>query len=135
MPRQHDRVAGVPITFTDLYAEVSATLNALHISKFACKSVRRRYVFGIPDVPAEAEWLKLRYSFEDPVWIRSPEACKESRTIAHVFGTSTSALELFIIKRRLMGPCWLRISNARIQKRNVNIEANMYIGCMGSLGT
>lgn len=32
-----------------------------------------------------------------------------SENIAHVFGAQTSAFELFIMKRKIMGPCWLRV--------------------------
>jgi len=35
------------------------------------------------------------------------------KTFSRVFGTNTSALELFILKRKLMGPCWLVIKNCR----------------------
>jgi DNA polymerase alpha subunit A len=33
------------------------------------------------------------------------------KTFSRVFGTNTSALEHFIIKRRMMGPCWLEIKS------------------------
>jgi DNA polymerase alpha subunit A len=40
-------------------------------------------------------------------------------TFSHVFGTNTSALELFLIKRKIKGPCWLEIRNAIVQRKNV----------------
>jgi DNA polymerase alpha subunit A len=33
------------------------------------------------------------------------------KSFSHVFGTNTKALELFLLKRRLMGPCWIKITN------------------------
>lgn len=30
-----------------------------------------------------------------------------------IFGTQTSSMELFLCKRRIMGPCWLTVRNFR----------------------
>lgn len=40
-------------------------------------------------------------------------------TFSHVFGANTSALEHFIIKRNLMGPCWLEITGANMNTTKV----------------
>ena len=40
-------------------------------------------------------------------------------TFSHMFGTNTSALELFLIKRKIKGPYWLEIRNAIVQKKDV----------------
>lgn len=87
----------------------------LKISKFACKTVNRKYAFEIPNIPVEADWVKLVYSYEEPAINRDTIG----KTFSHLFGCNTGALENFIIKRKLMGPCWLRVSNVRVQKRNV----------------
>ncbi|CAG8582995.1 2831_t:CDS:10, partial [Diversispora eburnea] len=42
------------------------------------------------------------------------------KTFSHVFGTQYSALELFLIKRKIRGPCWLEINNAVIEKRKIS---------------
>jgi DNA polymerase alpha subunit A len=31
------------------------------------------------------------------------------KTFSRVFGTNTSAFELFVLKRKIMGPCWLDV--------------------------
>lgn len=36
----------------------------------------------------------------------------DSENIAHIFGAQTNAFELFVLKRKIMGPCWLRIERA-----------------------
>jgi DNA polymerase alpha subunit A len=41
-------------------------------------------------------------------------------TFSHIFGTHTTALELFILKQNIMGPCWLEIKGAEISRKNVS---------------
>ena len=41
-------------------------------------------------------------------------------TFSHVFGTNTSAFELFAIKRRIMGPGWLNIKDAAQSSKSVS---------------
>lgn len=41
------------------------------------------------------------------------------RTFSHVFGTNTSQFELFVVKRRIIGPCWLEIKDAQLVAKNV----------------
>ncbi len=58
-----------------------------------------------PDVPVEAEYLKVVYSAEFPA-LPSDLA---GRSFKRVFGATQSCMELFLLKRDLMGPCWLNI--------------------------
>lgn len=37
----------------------------------------------------------------------------EGETFSHVFGTNTSSLELFLMNRKIKGPCWLEVKNPR----------------------
>ncbi|KAJ1906199.1 DNA-directed DNA polymerase alpha catalytic subunit pol1 [Coemansia sp. IMI 209127] len=79
------------------------------VRQFACKPVERRYAFEETGVPATAEYLKIVYGFDQPAL-----PCDLSgKTFTHTFGTTYSALELFLLKRRMMGPCWVAIRNAR----------------------
>ena len=57
------------------------------------------------DVPVEAEYLKVVYSAEFPA-LPSDLA---GRSFKRVFGATQSCMELFLLKRDLMGPCWLNI--------------------------
>jgi len=43
-----------------------------------------------------------------------------SPNIARIFGTNTSAFELFVLKRKIMGPCWLTITNAVVENKGVS---------------
>jgi len=44
-----------------------------------------------------------------------------SPNFARIFGTNTSAFELFVLKRKIMGPCWLQLKNAHIENKGVLI--------------
>lgn len=35
----------------------------------------------------------------------------KGETFSHVFGTNTSSLELFLMNRKIKGPCWLEVKN------------------------
>lgn len=43
-----------------------------------------------------------------------------SPNISKIFGTNTSAFELFVLKRKIMGPCWLVIKNPEIEFKGVS---------------
>ncbi|KNE67086.1 DNA polymerase (pol2) [Allomyces macrogynus ATCC 38327] len=95
----------------DVYAEFDQMRRPLRIAKFAAKFVDRKYAFEVPDVPAAASWMKIAYSFQDPPL----PADLKGETFSHVFGTNTSALELLVIKRKLMGPAWLVVRDVAMQ--------------------
>ena len=40
-------------------------------------------------------------------------------TFSHVFGTNTSAFELLVLKRKIMGPCWLDVKSTAISTTSV----------------
>jgi DNA polymerase alpha subunit A len=50
-----------------------------------------------------------------------PQITKDvsSPNFARVFGTNTSAFELLVLKRKIMGPCWLQIKNPEIDNKGV----------------
>lgn len=37
----------------------------------------------------------------------------KGETFSHVFGTNTSSLEMFLMNRKIRGPCWLEVKNPR----------------------
>ncbi|KAF8920856.1 hypothetical protein CPB85DRAFT_1372860 [Mucidula mucida] len=78
------------------------------IKGFKAKFVKRKYAFAEVEVPRdERDWLKVVYPFTQP-----QIACNAySGTIQKVFGTNTSAFELLVLKRKIMGPCWIQIKN------------------------
>ena len=108
---------GQEVTFEDLQAEVSQIASQYGITKFECKQVSRKYAFELPEVPAESEYLKMTYPFNScpqlPLGL-------SGKTFSQVFGTNTSALEMLLVKRKIMGPCWLKIKPSSITGRAVS---------------
>ncbi|KAI9509680.1 hypothetical protein F5148DRAFT_1185768 [Russula earlei] len=87
------------------------------IKSWKAKFVKRRYAFGEPDVPREeAQWLKVVYGFEEP----QIPANVTSPTFSRIFGTNTSAFELLVLKRKIMGPCWLQIKKPHVEYKGVS---------------
>ncbi|KAJ9107960.1 hypothetical protein QFC20_003645 [Naganishia adeliensis] len=73
---------------------------------FGVKKVLRKYAFELPEVPrGENEWYKVVYGFDQPAMPSNTEGA----TFSKIFGTNTSAFELLVLKRKIMGPCWLEI--------------------------
>ena len=48
------------------------------------------------------------------------ESESSGKTFARVFGTSTSAFELLVLKRKIMGPCWLQIKKPHAENKGVS---------------
>lgn len=80
------------------------------IRDFKCKFVSRKYAFELPIPHGEHKFLKVKYSAQDPPL---PSGLK-GNTFECVFGAQQSMLELFILKRKIKGPCWLRIKGAKV---------------------
>ncbi|KAL6524277.1 hypothetical protein OROGR_016711 [Orobanche gracilis] len=78
-----------------------------NVSGFCMKPVKRNYAFERLDIPhGENYVIKLTYPFKDPPL---PQDLK-GETFRALLGTHTSALEHFLIKRKIKGPSWLSIS-------------------------
>ncbi|KAK5645778.1 hypothetical protein RI129_004242 [Pyrocoelia pectoralis] len=67
----------------------------------------KRYCFN-PDVPTESEYLEIRYSGKNPRL--DADICKDGgKTFSCVFGSRSSFLEIFLLERKIKGPCWLDV--------------------------
>ena len=75
------------------------------------KPVKRKYAFNDSSIPREeTEYLKVVYDakFPNP----SEEICEQGgKYFQRILGSGSSLIENFIVKRKLMGPCWVRIKN------------------------
>ncbi|KAI7905471.1 DNA polymerase family B-domain-containing protein [Cokeromyces recurvatus] len=98
------------VQISDVYSEISELFSSKKITKFASKEVTRKYAFELHDVPAESNYLKVLYDFEQP----SLTGEEKGKTFSHIFGVNNGPLELFLIKRDIMGPCWLDIVDAKM---------------------
>ena len=101
---------------TDVYTEIEQILDKNRVLSFASKSVDRFYAFDdFPNVPAQASYLKLVYSFKDAALSND----LTGSTFSKIFGSGTNALELLLLKRKLMGPGWIKIKNASLSNTSV----------------
>ncbi|XP_019267003.1 PREDICTED: DNA polymerase alpha catalytic subunit [Nicotiana attenuata] len=89
-----------------LKAECRNKLLEHNISSFSMAPVKRNYAFERSDVPRGENFvLKINYPFKDPPL---PSDLKGEKFSA-LLGTHSSAMELFLIKRKIKGPSWLSI--------------------------
>ena len=93
-----------------VFPEFSQIARQKGIKKHSCKVTRRAYMYNFQDagIPKEAQYLKVLYPAEYPAF----PADLAGRSFSRVLGTSQSCLELFLLKRDLMGPCWVNIKGA-----------------------
>ncbi|KAL2181996.1 uncharacterized protein P884DRAFT_326603 [Thermothelomyces heterothallicus CBS 202.75] len=112
LPRKHRVRGGVETTeqveMMDVYQEVDAIMTKMNVQMHKIKACTRKYAFELPDIPAEAQYLKLLYPYTKPPL----ELGTKGETFSHVFGTNTSLFEQFVLWKKIMGPCWLRIEDA-----------------------
>ncbi|CAK5267409.1 unnamed protein product [Mycena citricolor] len=117
LPRtKPDEFGDVP-GLQDVYNDFDMLRKKMQVSSWKGKFVKRNYAFGEVDVPREeTQWLKVVYGFNEP---QLPITDADpSPNIARIFGTNTSAFELLVMKRKIMGPCWLEIKNPVIEHKN-----------------
>ncbi|KAL7570142.1 hypothetical protein ACA910_019981 [Epithemia clementina (nom. ined.)] len=104
---------------TDVHQEINTVLHdggnilprAAGVS-WAGKVVQRNYAFEDPTIPrsADTNYLKVVYDAKYPV--PSEDICTEGgEHFARILGAGASNIENFIIKRKLKGPSWIRISH------------------------
>lgn len=116
LPRAQDET-GQPVAFEDVQAEVAELAEKYGIARFGCKKVVRKYAFELPGVPHESEYLKMVYPFNGAPQLPTGLT---GRTFSHVFGANTSALEQLLIKRKIMGPCWIKVKGATFASKTVS---------------
>ncbi|WJX55345.1 DNA-directed DNA polymerase [Trifolium repens] len=93
---------------SDIKNEIAKHLVDLGVSTFSMAPVKRKYAFERSDIPAGENYVvKINYPFKDtalPVDLKGESFCA-------LLGARSSALELFLIKRKIKGPSWLQVSN------------------------
>ncbi|KAJ3315983.1 DNA polymerase alpha catalytic subunit [Boothiomyces sp. JEL0838] len=97
----HRNETDYPVTLQDVYKEFDEIRKSYGISEFASKMVTRKYAFELPGIPAESDYLKVLYSFSE----KPLDSSISGKTFSKIFGTKTNALELLLLKRKIMGPC------------------------------
>jgi len=112
LPRRDE--SGDYVDMIKVHQELKGILQPSCIPKvvgasWAGKVVERRYAFEDTEVPREkTNYLKVVYDAKYP----SPaeDVCSTGGQFIHrILNGRASILETFILKRKLMGPCWVRI--------------------------
>jgi len=52
---------------------------------------------------------------------------EKGKTFSRIFGANTGPLEHFLVKRDVMGPCWLDIADAKMSSTSVSHQANQVL--------
>ena len=116
---------GEEFNLMDVHSEMKGVLQPSCIPKvkgatWGGKVVKRKYAFGDSSVPRdERDYLKVVYDskYKKP----NQDLCQNGgKTFSHIFGAGASTLENFILKRKLMGPCWVRIFNVTATRAPVS---------------
>jgi len=112
LPRQYrvqgGEETGDEVEMMDVYNEVSTIMEKMNVGMFKIKACTRKYAFELPDVPREAQYLKLLYPYTKP----QIDMDAKGETYSRVFGTNTALFEQFVLWKNIMGPCWLKIKDA-----------------------
>jgi DNA polymerase alpha subunit A len=96
------------VEMKDVYEEVDGLMSKFKVDMHKIKPCSRKYAFELPDVPKEADYLKLLYPYD-----KQPLPMDhQGETFSRVFGTNTALFEQFVMWKNIMGPCWLNIQDA-----------------------
>ncbi|KAL8702802.1 MAG: hypothetical protein Q9201_004018 [Fulgogasparrea decipioides] len=106
--QRHNRDTSDEVEMADVYQEVDELMTKLRVGMHKIKPCSRKYAFELQDVPKEADYLKLMYPYDKPAL---PVDLK-GETFSHAFGTNTALFEQFVLWKKIMGPCWLKIDEA-----------------------
>ncbi|KEQ91426.1 hypothetical protein AUEXF2481DRAFT_8497 [Aureobasidium subglaciale EXF-2481] len=108
--RKHGRETDEEVEMGDVYQEVDGLMSKFKVNMHKIKPCSRKYAFELPDIPKEADYLKLLYPYD-----KQPLPTDlQGETFSHVFGTNTALFEQFVLWKNIMGPCWLKIDAASI---------------------
>lgn len=105
---KNGQVTDEEVDMEDVYQEVDNMMTRLKVGMHKIKPCTRKYAFELKGVPKEADYLKLLYPYDKAVLPMDTKG----ETFSHVFGTNTALFEQFVLWKRIMGPCWLKIAEA-----------------------
>ncbi|TDZ41176.1 DNA polymerase alpha catalytic subunit [Colletotrichum trifolii] len=96
------------VEMMDVYNEIDTIMSRMKVGEFKVKACTRKYAFELPGIPKEAQYMKCLYPYTKPVI----DASTTGETFSHVFGTNTALFEQFVLWKNIMGPGWLKITDA-----------------------
>ncbi|KAM7360184.1 DNA polymerase alpha catalytic subunit [Cochliomyia hominivorax] len=119
LPREYllDPISKEPtkqkVTLADLYKEFNDTISVeLKLTEFRSRKVTKNFAYhsiGI-DVPQQCDYMEVHYDGKKP----PPNTKQKYNSIAHIFGTTTTSLERFLLDRKIKGPCWLTLKQYKV---------------------
>ncbi|KAF2145162.1 uncharacterized protein K452DRAFT_356464 [Aplosporella prunicola CBS 121167] len=112
--QKHGRDTDEEVTMGDVYEEVDGLMSKFRVGMHKIKGCTRKYAFELPDIPKEAEYLKLLYPYDKP----AIPVDLRGETFSQVFGANTALFEQFVLWKNIMGPCWLKIDGANFNAIN-----------------
>jgi DNA polymerase alpha subunit A len=112
--QRHGQQSSDEVEMSDVYEEVDKLMTKFNVTMHKIKPCSRKYAFELPDIPKEADYLKLLYPYDKQ---QLPMDIK-GETFSHVFGTNTSLFEQFVMWKNIMGPCWLKIDGGNFNAVN-----------------
>ncbi|XP_071950860.1 DNA polymerase alpha catalytic subunit-like [Antedon mediterranea] len=116
LPRETNLRTNEPVGFRDVYEEVNSRVSErFKLMKFKCRKVTKKYCFEQHDVPAESEYLEVRYAADLP---QLPSDLTGD-TFSTVFGTNTSCCEILLMERKIQGPCWLDVKMPQLSPKPI----------------
>ena len=62
----------------DVYQEADEIMSKLRVEMHKIKPCSRKYAFELPDIPKEADYLKLMYPYDSKFSLVSTHACFDS---------------------------------------------------------
>ena len=72
LPRQHrgrdGAETGDEVDMMDVYNEVDEMMTKMNVGMYKIKACTRKYAFELPDVPKEAQYMKLLYPYTSESW-------------------------------------------------------------------
>ena len=61
---EHGRNTADEIEMTDVYQEVDELMTKIRVGMHKIKPCSRKYAFELPEIPKEADYLKLMYPYD-----------------------------------------------------------------------
>ncbi|KAI9477995.1 MAG: hypothetical protein EXX96DRAFT_524211 [Benjaminiella poitrasii] len=112
-----------PVTLEDVCMEIKQILadelNITNSDDYHLEVCRRKYASYLPDVPSEeTDYIKLIINYKQNHGYF--KRMTYGKTYSHVFGADINLMEFFILKHKIMGPCWLEFKNVTVHQKAVS---------------
>lgn len=101
----------IPVSIRDVCNEFNSIRKQYGINEFRAKPVKRKYCFTLPHIPREEhEYVKIQFK-ETSQTKNVKDFSLEGETYSHIFCLNQNLLERVILKRKIMGPQWIKVNN------------------------